>query len=107
MTLYSLQRPVPRNLDDVGAGDLVVPRLALRILENPQRADAEHGQRENAGEPSDERVGKTERRPIHADHAQLADDAADGRPLPRPEADVIREQEKEDRAVAACQIEDL
>jgi protein-S-isoprenylcysteine O-methyltransferase Ste14 len=37
-----LQRPVSGNLDDIGACDLVVPRLTLGVLQNPQPAEPEH-----------------------------------------------------------------
>src|SRR5688572_6715642 len=45
-----LNRPIPRHLHHVGPRDAIVPGLAIRIPQNPQKPEAEHDERENAGE---------------------------------------------------------
>src|SRR4029453_19355424 len=43
------QRIVPRHFDHVGAGNLVVPGLSLRIPQNPQAPQTEHRERKDGG----------------------------------------------------------
>ena len=56
-----LQRIVPWYLYDVRACDLVVPRLPFRILQNPEPAEPEHREREDAREASHQRVDEAQR----------------------------------------------
>ena len=94
-----LDRPVARDLDDVGPGDAVVPGLPIGIPENPQEPEAEDRQRKDAGQAADERVGKPDPPAVDPDQPELADDAAERRALQRPERDVIGERQQEEGAL--------
>ena len=69
-------------------------------LQNPQAAEADDGDGEEAGDAAHEGVDEAQRRAVEADDPELADDAAEGRALPRPETDVIREHQEDERSRA-------
>ena len=98
----SLHRPVSRHLHHPRAREPVVPRLLLRIDEDPEAAEAEGHEREDAREPANQRVRERQRRPVGPHHAQVADNAAHRRRLQPPEDDVIGEQQRKEGALAAC-----
>ncbi len=102
-----LQRPVPRDLHDVGARDLVVPGLSLGIFEDPQASKPEHGQRKKGRKAAHQRIGGAERGAVDAHDPKLTDDAADRRALPCPERDVVGEEEQKDRVVAPEHVQEL
>ena len=85
-------RPVARHLHDVGAGHAVVPRLAVRIAAESRgtRGRGRPARRSRSGRAP--ALRESHRRAVGPDQAQLADDAAQRRPLQRPEADVIGER---------------
>src|SRR5262249_31283139 len=99
------QRIVPRHFDHIGTRNLVVPGLPLWIPQNPQAPQTEHRKRENGGQTADERLGERQRLTIDAHDAQLADDPADRGLFPRPEADVIHEQEQEHGTVVIVPVQ--
>ena len=86
---------MPRYLHDVRACDLVVPRLAFRILQNPEPAEPEHRKRKDPREASHQPVNEPQRLTVRTNDSELADDPADRRAFPGPEPDVIREHQDE------------
>src|SRR6478752_4692018 len=63
------QRIVPRHFDHVGAGNLVVPGLPLRIPQNPQAPQTEHREREDGGQTAHECICERQRLTIDAHDA--------------------------------------
>ncbi len=98
---------MPRNLDDERPGDLVVPHLLFRILEHPQAANPQCGNREDGGQSSHERVSETQISPLHPHHAQPHDDPAERGSAPGPERDVIGEQQQRVAAVMTREIQNV
>ena len=79
-----------------------MPHLLLRIVQHPQAPDAERRDREHARQAAHERIREPELGALYANDAQADDDAAKRRAAPRPECDVIRQQQERVPAVAVA-----
>src|SRR5687767_10072994 len=66
------------EVNDIGAGDLVVPALLVLIERDPDEAEPEHGAGEQEPEVAQDRIRRGERAAIGADHPQAQNLVANG-----------------------------
>ena len=92
--ISSRQHQMPWHFDDERSRDLVVPHLLLRIINHPEASNPECGDREHSGQAAHECIGETQIGALNSYDAQSNDDPAERCPAPRPERDVIGEQQQ-------------
>src|SRR5690606_20355052 len=80
------QRRGPRQPQNVGPGNLVVPPLLLPVPPYPQEPKKEHHGRKQACQATNQRIKERHRRTVLPHNLVIEDNAADGGSLPCPHA---------------------